>query len=105
MNPTLPTLIPYQDRYPYVPVMVKRPLATFDPIAVAKIVHQMGNGFALAKLGPKSNLNGVIWCPTKVVPRKNPSLTVISHGRIFLIGGSSMQQRWQLTTTQVKLSY
>ena len=58
-----------------------------------------------AKLGPKSNLNGVIWCPTKVVPRKNPSLTVISHGRIFLIGGSSMQQRWQLTTTQVKLSY
>ncbi|MCS6155661.1 anthranilate synthase component I family protein [Lactiplantibacillus plantarum] len=47
MNPTLPTLIPYQDHYPYVPVMVKRPLATFDPIAVAKIVHQMGNGFAL----------------------------------------------------------
>lgn len=47
MNPTLPTLIAYQDHYPYVPVMVKRPLAAFDPLAVAKIVHQMGNGFAL----------------------------------------------------------
>lgn len=47
MNPTLPTLIPYRDHYPYVPVMVKRPLTAFDPLVVAKIVHQMGNGFAL----------------------------------------------------------
>lgn len=45
MNPTLPTLIPYQDHYPYVPVMVKRPLVTFDPIAVAKNCPPDGERF------------------------------------------------------------
>lgn len=42
MNPTLPTLIPYQDRYPYVPVMVKRPLATFDPLRLLKLSTRWG---------------------------------------------------------------
>lgn len=47
MKPTLQTLMPYQTHYPYVPVMVQRTLPDFDPLAVAKLVQRMGNGFAL----------------------------------------------------------
>lgn len=47
MEPTLNKLSTYQDQYPYVPVIVKRPVDDFDPVTLAKLVHQAGNGFAL----------------------------------------------------------
>ncbi|GEO54691.1 tryptophan synthase subunit alpha [Lactiplantibacillus argentoratensis] len=47
MKPTLPTLMPYRTHYSYVPVMVQQTLPDFDPLAVAKLVQRMGNGFAL----------------------------------------------------------